>query len=803
MKHFFAFLSFLDVSSALPPNGIDYHHLPNETVFPGPWDDYIKAPANKSFITPKSIYAVEGNVTTSNSELFNRDGNLPAGTSILIGEGGHLTVEFAENIAGRVCFELESSAAEPVVMLAYSESSFFVGEQTDATNDEKWDLPLDFHVGNRTGSMCVDPEFIRGGFKYLTAYIEHIPVLTHVDGGQQAVLEENRPYSKPSIGLTRIWVNCTSFPSQPNGRAYSGYFYSSSRLLNRIWYAGAYTLQLSTIDPKEGSALIPLNQYLDHNHSPPGSWYSNFTVAHGTAVTTDGAKRDRLVWPGDMYVAIPGIAVSTYDMLAVRNALDILYERQYSDGRLPYAGPPLSYHDEFSDTYHLHTLLGTYDYVLYSGDIAWLRGKWPAYLKALRVSTSKIDSKDLMHVTSTFDWNRHGMGGHNVEATAILHTVLNRSAELASWLKRDSQGTSDASEQPDTSTWTTLSRRLESGIKALYCQRSGLYSDNLEDRHCSGPDHVDPQDGNSWALIAGMHNASSNTPLTVSQSLRSRWTKYGAPAPEFPNIMSPFSSSFELQGHCAARNHDAAVELMLLMWGYLLDGPGFTNSTLAEGFRTDGYVHYPAYPVPSRNSHAHGWAAGPTSTLMGGILGIKLLKPGGVQWEVRPVITSWLGWVRGGFAVGDGSFEVKVRRVLLQNDASAEVIKKGIVAMVRGPKGSKGRFGWGDEEEAMGFHADILGGGARAWVRWELSDNENMTEELNISQAGLGMRDDEKWHEEEIPYEDGQVIVYDHTFEEPVMEEREPGVVDFEALAKHYVEPLEWLRRDESSLGDL
>lgn len=574
---------------------------------------------------------------------------------------------------------MESVVDEPVLFLAFSESPFFVDKRTDATNDDEWDLPLDFQPGRSTGKMCVGDDFIRGGFKFLTLYMEDKPVFrAHGESGPgeavaygteeaqktlRAEAEDQRLHANPSIVISRVWVNCTSFPSQSNGRAYSGYFYSSSDLLNRIWYAGAYTLQLSTIDPREGSALIPVNRFLDHNRSPPGSWYSNFTVSRGTTVTTDGAKRDRLVWPGDMSIAVPGIAVSTFDMLAVRNALDVIYERQYLDGRLPYAGPPLSYHDEFSDTYHLHALLGTYDYVLYSNDSAWLQQKWPQYLRALRVSISKVDSKNLMRVTSSYDWNRHGMGGHNLEATAILYATLKRSVELASFINYDTSSGADSAQEAEVQSWLALQRRLELGITALYCPETGLYSDNLEERNCYGKDHIDPQDGNAWALLAGMVHDEADADrarqrpgfdskaFAISEALRARWNKFGAPAPEFPNVMSPFSSSFELQAHCAASNHDAAVELMLLMWGYLLDGPGFTNSTLAEGFRTDGYVHYPAYPVPSRNSHAHGWSTGPTSTLIHGILGIRLLKPGGAEWMLSPVLPAWLGWMRGGFAL--------------------------------------------------------------------------------------------------------------------------------------------------------
>lgn len=168
-------------------------------------------------------------------------------------------------------------------------------------------------------------QYVRGGFKYLTIHIPadrsevngfwhdgNIPLrdsdrLLDVYGDPiqwpignigQHVLKESKKLGQPSVNISDVWIVCTAFPSNPNPQAYTGYFDSSSTTLNRIWYAGVYTLQLSTIDPKEGSAIIEFNRHWDNNQSPFGSWYSNFTISNGTSVTTDGAKRDRMVWPG-------------------------------------------------------------------------------------------------------------------------------------------------------------------------------------------------------------------------------------------------------------------------------------------------------------------------------------------------------------------------------------------------------------------------------------------------------------------------------------------------------------------------
>lgn len=70
-------------------DGPDYESLPLDTIFPGPWESYIKAPYNKSEIVPTSI-SVEGG------------GTHPAkGHAIELKRGSLVTLEFPENIAGR------------------------------------------------------------------------------------------------------------------------------------------------------------------------------------------------------------------------------------------------------------------------------------------------------------------------------------------------------------------------------------------------------------------------------------------------------------------------------------------------------------------------------------------------------------------------------------------------------------------------------------------------------------------------------------------------------------------------------
>ena len=93
---------------------------------------------------------------------------------------------------------------------------------------------------------------------------------------------------------------------------------------------------------------------------------------------------------------------------------------------MPYAGVPFgSLINAFSFTYHLYSLIGLNDYYLYTGDIDYLSANWNSFKLGLNYSLSMIDSSGMANVTSPADWLRFGMGGHNIEANAILYYTIN------------------------------------------------------------------------------------------------------------------------------------------------------------------------------------------------------------------------------------------------------------------------------------------------------------------------------------------------------------------------------------------
>ena len=134
------------------------------------------------------------------------------------------------------------------------------------------------------------------------------------------------------------------------------------------------------------------------------------------------------VWLGDMDIAVPTQFVSTYDLLPAKNSIATIFSLMTAAGELAYSGPPLS--EQGSDTYAAWTLIGTYNYYVYSGDLQFVEGLWSNYTRAMAYLAAKVDESGLLYVTGTGDWGRLWMGGYNSEANAIYYQVSCRSGQL-------------------------------------------------------------------------------------------------------------------------------------------------------------------------------------------------------------------------------------------------------------------------------------------------------------------------------------------------------------------------------------
>ncbi|KAK7536226.1 bacterial alpha-L-rhamnosidase domain-containing protein [Phyllosticta citribraziliensis] len=640
-----------------------------------PYEEYILAPSSRD-LHPVSVYKINGTVNGADTLTGDALG------SATFTDDSAVTYDYGKNIGGVVSLTIgEVSDENQYIGVTFSESSLWIsGKSSDATADSGVDEILWFQP-KKAGTYSARREQDRGAFKYLS-------LVKNTTG---------------TLEVTQVTTHFTAMPHYADDqmRNYTGYFHCDDELINRVWYAGAYTNQLCTIDPKHGDALIFLdvifgNMSGDDVGTLP--WYNNYTITNGTSALIDGAKRDRLVWAGDYAIAVPGLVVSTNDLVSVQNALISLFDFQNKEtGQLPYAGTP--FRPTLSLTYHMYTLIGISNYYLYSvsihlgDDLDFLKSIWDDVKLAANFALSYVDETGLMNATAApDDWLRFGMGATNSPQATTLRCVTcdkkqheifcaSPSKEHEIHLKVSKPLTSHQAnsilyytlyqlnilaealgENDIVDNYTKTAETIKTNINArLWDSSAGLYRDN-------DTTQLYPQDGNSWAVVANL-TLNSTQNQDISEALSKRWGPYGAPAPEAGDAVqplmespkSPFISGFELQTHINAGNATRALELVRLMWGFMLDDPRMTNSTFIEGYAFNGEIKYAPYNNDPRISHAHGWATGPTSTLTFLIAGIQLKATGGSKWLIKPSLGD-LKTAEAGFKTSLGDFSVSNKK---------------------------------------------------------------------------------------------------------------------------------------------
>lgn len=251
--------------------------LPSLTLS-APYSEYILAPSQRT-LTPASVHFANGSVT--NPSALTTDGS---GVTVFNSFSG-VTYDYGKNIGGLVSFSVSSvNGSGNYIGISFSESSLWISpDGSDATQNVGIDRTLWFPVPT-AGNYTVDNSHQRGGFRYLNVY-------HHSSSG--------------SVSLSSLTTYFTAMPhyAEDELQDYTGYFHSNDEQLNRVWYAAAYTDQLCTIPSTSGNSLVDLEA---SNPDIPTYWWSNSTLTNGTSALVDGAKRDKLIWPGDFSISLPG-----------------------------------------------------------------------------------------------------------------------------------------------------------------------------------------------------------------------------------------------------------------------------------------------------------------------------------------------------------------------------------------------------------------------------------------------------------------------------------------------------------------
>lgn len=369
----------------------------------------------------------------------------------------------------------------------------------------------------------------------------------------------------------------------------------------------------------------------------------------------DGAKRDRVVWAGDLGVEGPTVFYSTDASRYVKGSLELLDSYQTAAGELGTNINPTSPIGTFPETdspystvYSLDELNNVALYYLYTGDKSFLEAQWPAVQRELAYAKSLTDSAGLLVTNGSDgrDWDYYDGAKVGVVAAynVIYYEALVNAASMARAL---GQTSTEAGYQSQAAA-------LRSAINAnLYDPTTGLYDVSTTKVGTFA------QDANSLAVLYGV--APTGDAAHIIETLRADLpeTPYG-PEPfsastGYSTDVSPFVTNEEVQALFTEGRASQAVSLLKTLWGYM-DRPGlYYTGADWEALTPNGTPAFGDF-----TSLAHGWASGPTSDLSAFVLGVRPTGAGYRTWVIDPH-PGTLSWAEGSVPTPSGSIDVSWR----------------------------------------------------------------------------------------------------------------------------------------------
>ncbi|MCL8026913.1 alpha-L-rhamnosidase C-terminal domain-containing protein [Nocardioides bruguierae] len=446
------------------------------------------------------------------------------------------------------------------------------------------------------------------------------------EGGQRyQVIELQDP---GSVSITGVGTRFEAY--RATAAKYEGYFLSSSRKLNKIWYSGAYTLQTSMQPAGKGA----------HPETVP--------------VVLDGAKRDRALWAGDLAIEGPGIlaTLGSNGQEYVRQTLLKFLRTTSAGAGINGQNARSGAMEPYSNSYSHWAAIAAVDYVKRSGDMRFARRFLPVLQGQLafdqtltRKNGLVATSDDSWDVAGGYDWNPYdgAKSGVVTSFNLLYFEALRQTAYLEQRL-----GDVAAAEAH----LATASKVKRSINRSLFNTSTGVYDNSASDRGTVA------QDANSLAVLFGV------VPPTklagVLASLKGLWGPYGsAPYSDAAHstLISPFISAFTSAALFEQGDVAAAKDLVKRTWGPMTEArnPSYTG-TFWENVASDGTV------ADASTSLSHGWSAGATAVLSDYVLGVKAIEPGYRTFEVDPAFET-VQWARGAVPTPRGAITVRWQAV--------------------------------------------------------------------------------------------------------------------------------------------
>lgn len=259
-------LGLAAVASAAAPGKSAGRDRGGSARFPGaPWSRYVEGPPTLN-VRPVAIVGMNGDIRDAEALCDRRHGSTTLTRTSADTGPTDIVLDYGKDVGGLPYFTVSAATGSPDLHVSYREGGQYADQPNGDTNPttgipRPGEDPHRYDEYTVAGPGVISASLIQGGERY-----ERISLT-----------------SPGTVTLRAVGIHFMAYDATPG--KYQGWFLSSDDMLNRIWYAGAYTAQLN---------MIPAG-------SPDGG---------AAPVIFDGAKRDRLVWVGDIAQDVPTIADS-------------------------------------------------------------------------------------------------------------------------------------------------------------------------------------------------------------------------------------------------------------------------------------------------------------------------------------------------------------------------------------------------------------------------------------------------------------------------------------------------------------
>ena len=186
------------------------------------WQQYVEAPGSLN-LTPVRVVSVSGTVTNPGGIVAGGHGDTTLTRSA--GDTGQtdIVLDYGRDIGGVPSFTVAAASGSPTMQAGYSEAAEYIAPGGDGGTPT---------IGANGDPSRADSYTVSGPGVITNRYIQ---------GGER--YQEISLTSAGSVSLRSVGIRYTAYDGTP--RSYRGYFVSSDPTLNKEWYAGAYTLNLT------------------------------------------------------------------------------------------------------------------------------------------------------------------------------------------------------------------------------------------------------------------------------------------------------------------------------------------------------------------------------------------------------------------------------------------------------------------------------------------------------------------------------------------------------------------------------